>query len=125
MLSHAFYNTLHVFGILLLATGTAGMAMHVANGGTRQTNSARVLVAAMHGLGALFILVAGFGMLARLEAMHGAGFPGWVWAKLGIWLLLVAAAFAPYRWPALARPILIALPVLGALAAYLAIYKPL
>ncbi len=125
MLSYQFYNTLHIVGILLLVTALGGMALHAANGGTRTTNVARGLIAALHGLGALFILVAGFGMLARLGVMHGAAFPGWVWAKLVIWALLVGAAFAPYRWPALARPMLLALPLLGGLAAYMAIYKPI
>lgn len=125
MLSYQFYNTLHVIGILLLVTALGGMALHAANGGTRVTNVARGLIAALHGLGALLILVAGFGMLARLGVMHGAAFPGWVWAKLAIWAILVGAAFAPYRWPALARPMLLALPLLGGLAAYMAIYKPI
>jgi hypothetical protein len=32
--------------------------------------------------------------------------------------------FVPPRWPGLARPLLFALPLLGGLAAYMAIYKP-
>ena len=64
-------------------------------------------------------------MLARLGVMHGAGFPGWLWAKIAIWGALVVAMLLPYRVPALARPVLVALPVLGGLAAYMAIYKPI
>jgi hypothetical protein len=39
--------------------------------------------------------------------------------------VLGAAAALPYRRPALARPVLLALPLLAGLAAYMAIYKPL
>jgi len=30
----------------------------------------------------------------------------------------------PYRWPALAKPFLLALPLLAGLAVYMALYKP-
>jgi len=56
--------------------------------------------------------------------MHGAGFPGWLWLKIVIWVLLAAAAALPYRRPSLAVPLLVAVPVLAGLAAWSAIYKP-
>ncbi len=81
-------------------------------------------MAFFHGLGVFLILLGGFGMLARLGIVRGTSWPGWVWAKVAIWAVLSAAAFLPYRFPALARPILVLLPVLGGIAAYMAIYKP-
>jgi hypothetical protein len=45
--------------------------------------------------------------------------------KLLIWTLFALAAAVPYRWPRLARGMLVAgLPVLGALAAVVAVLKP-
>lgn len=125
MFPHAFYKVVHIVGIVLVMSALGATAIHALNGGTRQTNRARGLVAALHGVGVLLILVGGFGMLARLGFMHGASFPGWIWVKLAIWGTIAALLFVPYRRPALAKPIYLALPVLGGLAAYMAIYKPM
>jgi hypothetical protein len=125
MFSHSFYNVVHIVGIVLVMSALGGVALHALNGGTRHTNQARALLAALHGTGALLILVGGFGMLARLGFRHGATFPGWLWVKLAVWIVAVGLLFVPYRRPALARPIYLGLPVLGGLAAYMAIYKPI
>ena len=124
MFSHAFYNVVHIIGIVLAMSALGGMAVHALNGGTRQTNRARALLGAVHGVGVLLILVGGFGMLARLGFRHGASFPGWIWVKLAVWVTVTALPALAYRRPALARPVFLALPVLGGLAAYMAIYKP-
>ena len=100
-------------------------AIHALNGGTRQSNRARALVAALHGVGVLLILVGGFGMLARLGFRHGANFPGWLWVKLAVWVAVAALVVVPYRRPDLAKPIYVALPILAGVAAYMAIYKPI
>lgn len=125
MFSHPFYNVVHIVGIAALVLALGGMALHAASGGTRASSGARRLVAALHGLGALLVLVGGFGMLARLGVQHGAGFPGWLWIKLVVWGLLAVAAALPYRRPQLAVPMLVLVPVLAGVAAWAAIYKPL
>lgn len=124
MIPYATYKLIHIIGILLVFVALGGVALHAANGGTKVSNRARRLVAITHGIGLFVILVGGFGLLARIGVMHGAGFPGWIWVKLGVWVLLGAMIALPYRKPAFARPIWFALPVLGAVAAYMAIYKP-
>lgn len=125
MFSHQFYNVVHIVGIVLVMTALGGLTVHTFNGGTRASNRAHPLMAALHGIGLLFVLVGGFGMLARLGFLHGTNFPGWLWVKLVIWLALGAALMLPYRRPSLAKPLLFLLPVLGGLAAYMAIYKPI
>jgi hypothetical protein len=125
MFSHAFYNVVHIVGIVLAMSALGATAVHALNGGTRQTNRARALVAARHGAGVLLILVGGFGMLARLGFRHGANFPGWLWVKLAVWVTVAALVVVPYRRPALAKPVYLALPILGGVAAYMAIYKPI
>jgi hypothetical protein len=125
MLPHSFYNVVHILGIAALIVALGGMALHGASGGTPATSGARRLVAVLHGLGALLILVGGFGMLARLGVAQGAGFPGWLWIKIVIWALLAGAAALPYRRPTLAVPLLALVPLLAGLAAWAAIYKPM
>jgi len=124
MLPHSFYKVVHIVGIVLVMSALGGISMHALNGGTKQTNAGRRLVLGLHGLGVLLILVGGFGMLARLGFQHGAMFPGWLLVKLVVWATLAAVVVLPYRRPSLARPVYLALPVLGGLAAAMAIYKP-
>jgi hypothetical protein len=117
------YKVLHLLGILFLFVALGGVALHAWNGGTKQDNQGRRATAAMHGLGLFLIILAGFGMRAQLELMQG-GLPGWVWAKLALWLLVGGLFLMPYRRPGMAKPVFLLLPLLGALAAALAIYKP-
>ena len=124
-MSHQFYNVVHIVGIILLMSALGGAAVRAMTDGTDQSPSIRRLLAILHGLGAFLVLLGGFGMLARLGFLHGASFPGWLWVKLGIWGFLALSLILPRRRPSLARPLLLALPILGGLAAYMAIYKPL
>ena len=125
MLSHSVYNVLHVVGIILIMSSLGGVALHAMNGGTREANSARRLMSALHGAGAFLVLLGGFGMLARIGFKHGEPFPGWLVVKITLWLLLAGSIALPYRRPSLARLLLLALPLLGGFAAVMAIYKPL
>lgn len=124
MLPYTFYKVTHIVGIVLVMSALGGIAVHALNGGTRQTNVARRLVASLHGVGALLILIGGFGMLARLGFSHGTAFPGWLLVKILVWGTLAVALVLPYRVKGLARPLYLALPVLGGVAAYMAVYKP-
>lgn len=120
MLTYDTYKLLHLLGLFTLFLALGGVLVHAAAGGEKR-HSARGLVMAAHGLGALLVVLGGFGMLARLDV---AGIPGWVHPKLVIWVLLAGAAALPYRYPALARPMLVLVPALGAVAAWIGIYHP-
>lgn len=122
MFSHQFYNVVHIVGLVLLMAGLGGIAASA--GSTQRSARSRRLLLAFHGLGVLLILVGGFGMLARLGIVQGTAWPGWVWVKVGIWGVLGIGAFLPYRYPRTAGLLLALLPVLGGLAAWMAIYKP-
>ena len=124
MFPRDFYEIVHLIGIAALFMAIGGVAVHAANGGNTITSTTRRIVGMAHGLGALLILVGGFGMLARLGVKHGEGFPGWLWAKVFIWIVLTAVVILPYRKPALARPMLLVLPLLAGVAVYMALYKP-
>ena len=115
MLSLAVYKVAHILGVLLVFVGF-GAAL---GGGSRTK-----LASASHGIGLLIVLIAGFGALARLGIYGPGSWPLWIWLKLVIWLLLGAAMTVAKRAPGAAKALWWALPVLGAAAAYLAIYKP-
>ena len=121
MFSHQLYNLVHIVGLIMLMAGLGAMTL-----GDPPARASRMRRSAMafHGIGLFLILLGGFGMLARLGIVRGTSWPLWVWVKMGIWIALGAAALLPYRFPRTARPILFLLPVLGGVAAYMAIYKP-
>jgi hypothetical protein len=123
MITFLTYRFIHFIGIVVLFLGLGGTIVHVINGGTRETNRWRRALAAVHGLALFVILLGGFGMMARMGIAHGA-FPGWILGKLTIWLLLALAIALPHRVAGSAKPLALAVPTLGALAAWLAIYKP-
>jgi hypothetical protein len=124
MISYEAYKVLHLLGVVCVIAALGGVAVHAGNGGQRQGNALRRVISALHGLGLLVILVAGFGLLARLDLVSG-GLPMWVYGKLALWLVAGALLAIPYRRPAAARgTLMIGLPLLGAIAAWLAVYKP-
>ncbi len=120
-----FYKSLHIFGLFLATTSLGGIAIHAANGGTKATSRTRMLTASVFGLGMFIALAGGFGQAARLGMTNTAIFPGWLWAKIALWIIVAALSILPYRIPALAKPVYLLVPVLTGLAAYLAIFHGL
>jgi hypothetical protein len=119
MLSHATYKVIHLLGIFLLFSSIGGLwALSAGAGETRK--AVRRLLMATHGAALLVILVAGFGMMARLGIM--AGWPPWIWIKLGIWLLVGATPALLMRAERAATPLFFLAPLLGAIAAWAALY---
>ncbi|MDH3426898.1 MAG: hypothetical protein OEM23_00555 [Gemmatimonadota bacterium] len=96
------YWYLHILGVALLVLAIGGVTLHAMSGGTKHTSGGRAVAAASHGLGSVLILVAGFGMLARLDLM-ATGMPNWVWAKLIIWFGIGTLFMVPYRKPELSK----------------------
>ena len=119
-----FYKNIHLFGMFLSMTSLGGIAIHAANGGTKVNSSTRMLTASVFGLGMLLVLAGGFGQAARLGILAN-GFPGWMLAKMAIWVIVAVLSVLPYRFPSLAKPIYLLVPLLGGTAAYLAIYHGL
>ena len=113
------YKVLHIFGVLLTFTALGGMTLR-ALAGSRDKGTGGKLAGITHGVALLLILVSGFGLLAKL----GYGFPTWVLVKIVIWLLIGAAVVLIRRLPQHATIFWFALPILGACAASLAIFKP-
>jgi hypothetical protein len=109
----AFYHVLHVIGAILVFVGIGSLLS--SNGNTKTG-------AIYHGIGLLILLVAGFGLLAKLKIAYTSTF---VLAKFGIWLVLgFLPVLAKKRTLNPGFIVGIAI-VLGAAAAYLGYTKTL
>ena len=107
------YSVLPLVGILALFASLAAVA-------TSDSAKLKKGSTILHGVAMLLILVAGFGLLAKLQL----GFPGWVIVKLVIWLVFGALLVVSKRQ--LLRPgqLIGVMIALGALAAWLATFTP-
>ena len=112
------YKLLHVVGLLLLFLGMGGQLLRSGSEPERAPKSTTIL----HGVGLLAMLVGGFGMMARLGIQWP--WPGWLIAKLGVWLAIGALPVGVRRQLLPSGLAWLVAAVLGALAAWLAISKP-
>ncbi len=122
MIPYSVYKVVHLVGVLMVFLSLGGVTMHAITGGTKN-NVWRKPVAITHGVGLFLALLGGFGLLARLGIVQG-GLPGWIYAKLTIWLIFAGMTGIVIRKPHLAKTMWILSLVLGGFAAYLAGYKP-
>jgi hypothetical protein len=122
MLSYEIYKLLHLFGIIMLFVSIGGVMLYALNGGTKADNTWRKTAAITHGIGLVFILVAGFGLLARVGISWP--WPGWVFVKLIIWLVLGGVTGLIYKLGPTGKGLWYVVILLGVIAAYMAIFKP-
>ncbi|PIS11424.1 MAG: hypothetical protein COT73_04085 [Bdellovibrio sp. CG10_big_fil_rev_8_21_14_0_10_47_8] len=121
MISYEVYKILHIAGIALLCLGLGAVAASFASGSPIKP-AVKMAGFIGHGLGLLLILIGGFGMAARLGLVHGL--PEWIYAKLGIWLVLggvVAVAKRKSQWIV---GLFVLFTALVSCAAWIAITKP-
>lgn len=118
-MSYEFYKVIHLFGIMLLFSSLGGAVVVHAIGNNEQGASYRKLLSALHGISLVLILVAGGGLMARKGIMSLPP-PMWINLKVIIWLLLGAALVVVKRAADMGRVWLVAMPLIGAIAAYLA-----
>lgn len=118
MLSHTTYKVIHLLAIFLLFSSVGGLwALSAGAGESRR--AVRRLLTATHGIALAVVVVAGFGMMARLGIM--ASWPPWIWIKLGIWILVGAMPTLLRRTESAAAPLFFLAPALGAIAAWAAL----
>jgi hypothetical protein len=119
MVSYEAYKVIHILGIMFLLLSLGAYLILSMNKSAR----GRKLTAITHGISVLIILVAGFGLLARLGYFGAEGWPLWVWLKLIIWLILALIIILIKRMPGLTPVLWFLIPILSGFAAYLAVYK--
>ncbi len=122
-MSILFYKVLHIFGLALSFTALGGMAGLSLSGADAEVQArARKPMGMLHGIGLLLLLVAGFGLIAKLKLPFAENM--WISVKMILWILLGGLIALFRRAPHLAKPALFALPLIAGLAAVLAFYKP-
>lgn len=120
MITELGYKVLHLSGVFLALLSLGSLIVIGAVGG--RALKWRGMFSALNGIGLLLIIIAGFGLLARL----GMSWPwqGWVFVKMLIWLFFGASLTLADRlkqralflwWAALAAAVC---------AAYLGVFKP-
>lgn len=119
-MSYDFYKMMHFLGIFLVLSALGGQFVQALNGGDPKQSPGRRWIGMFHGIGLLLVLVAGFGMLAKLQL----SIQGWTVAKLVIWIVLGGAGAIAARKRSVAGMLWVLTVVLGVAAAYLARFKP-
>ncbi len=123
MLSCNAYLMVHFTGLILLFTAFGGLV--VSSWLEQNSSKARKMSAMLHGIGLLLLIVGGFGLMKNLGISHSPGaWPGWIYAKVFVWLLLGGITAVLKKNGGLAKPMLFLLPVVGIAAAFLGVYKP-
>lgn len=111
---------IHLTGLALTFMGLAGILAAKATGTLPFPK--RILFHLSHGIGLLLIIVTGFAMAFQLHVVNPP--PGWLKAKLIIWLLAGGAMVLATRFSRFAGAILVFFTLLVLAAAWLAIDKP-
>ncbi|HSR54261.1 MAG TPA: hypothetical protein VLV83_25835 [Acidobacteriota bacterium] len=119
-MSYLFYKVAHLIGIFMIMISLGGLLLVHSLGGER-ASAWRKTGLMTNGIGLLIALVAGFGLVAKLG--YAMPWPGWVFAKVLIWIVFALLVVLARRMSGSAL-IWWASIVIGALAAYLAVYKP-
>lgn len=114
------YQILHVAGIIMLFMGYGALlARSLAGSGDA---AVRKLGSITSGIGLLLILIAGFGMISKLNYSFTAP---WLIVKLVIWLALGSIIVLINRQPALAKILWWSILGLGVVAAAMVYYMRL
>lgn len=116
-MSYQFYKLLHILGIMLLFFGFGGVLIpHLS--GHNLTGKAKMMAFVTHGIGMLLLLVAGFGLLAKLGL---DSIPGWVIIKIVVWFFLGIGIALARRKPSFVSFLILL--ALAMIAPYVAIFK--
>ncbi len=124
-----FYIVIHIAGVMLMYMALGALAVLSAKVEAQAGKPLRRFLIILHGLALTVILVAGFGLLAKIKLADGssmsnpATWPPYMWIKVVLWMGLGASTVLLRRQPTLLRPLLVILPLVGALAAYLGVYQ--
>ncbi|MBI4228954.1 MAG: hypothetical protein HY693_04445 [Deltaproteobacteria bacterium] len=119
MLSYETYKLIHLLGVIFLFLSLGAYLTLTSS----KSIVSRKLIAITHGISVIVIFVAGFGLLARLGFSSFQDWPLWVWVKFIIWLILAVIVVRIRRMRELRISLWFIIPILGIIAAYMAIFK--
>lgn len=119
MEAYRIYWILHLLGLFLAFSALGGLAVHAIGGGGKD-HPWRKPLAIGHGVGLFLALLGGFGLQARANV----GWPGWLFVKIAVWIVLGALYAVALRRPGSARAVWWSLPVLALVALAMVVYRP-
>ena len=122
MLSYSVYKIVHLVGIFLLFAALGALSALSAKGALAEGGPARKLASAAHGTALILVLVGGMG--SARPPRDGGQLADVGLAEDRPLVVMGAVIVAIRRAGSGARDPALPLPLLGALAAWLAIYKP-
>ncbi|MEQ1665754.1 MAG: hypothetical protein ABL927_10300 [Bdellovibrionales bacterium] len=123
------YKYIHYIGLFTLFFAFGGLTLGARTAGGKNF-SHRLQYTLLHGVGLLLLIVSGFGQLAKLNrAIVESGgvapsMPMWLVTKLVIWLSFGIMISLIFRLPKFSSYIWALILILGAVASYLALFKP-
>ena len=109
------YKLFHLIGAFCLFLGFGGLLAV----GENRTNINK-LVSALNGAGLLLLLVAGFGLQAKLHV----GFPVWLIVKIVLWIAMVFLFVYAKKGKIPTKAAVIISLLIGAVVTWLCLYKP-
>ncbi len=115
------YKVVHVIGVMLLFASLGGLVATAATG--QNGHGARKIFVISHGVALVLLLVAGFGLMARLNLNNGGSWPLWIYGKVVIWIFMGGALALVKRVPDKAKIWYVLVLAVGLVAAILAVYK--
>jgi len=119
-MSEHLYKILHILSVIIIFTSIGGMIAIVSS--KEGSPGLKKLFSALHGVGLLIALIAGFGLMAKLGLNMADN--GWITLKIVIWLTVGALLSLIKKKPAMAQTFLWFSLFLGFAATFLAITKP-
>ena len=117
LISYLTYRIIHLIGVFLLLLGLGSLLAQPQAG-----SPLRRLGGLAHGVGLLIVLVAGFGLIARLGLDWP--WPTWIYLKVVVWILVGALLMLARRQPEKSTLWWWAAFLLASIAAWLALAKP-
>jgi len=115
------YKFIHFIGIVGLLMSLGSIAAHRMQHDTGRHPNYRIF-AITHGMSMFFLLLGGFGMLARLS-IHFP-WPGWIMVKFGVWIVFGGLIALLKRNSGRSKSLWALTIALGILATYMGIFKP-
>lgn len=119
-MSYETYRFIHLMGMVVLFVSLGGLIALAYSG---KTGGLRKALVAIHGTSMLVMLVAGFGLLAKIGISHG-DLPGWVIGKLVLWLVLGGIVVLIRKQPSKGVAWVGVVSLLGFVTVALGVFKP-
>ncbi len=98
-----FYRVVHLIGVFLTIMSLSGLCVFASVGNKEEKPMWPRLLTALHGIGLVVVLVAGFGLLAKMKVDWP--WPTFVWIKFVVWLVMGGIVVLIKRAPRLALPL--------------------